>query len=485
MTETTSSAATAQVADEQQDRTIPHPTSALLAVGTGALIVSLTQTMLVPVLSELPTALNTSVVNVQWLLTSTLMVAAISVPVMGRLADMYGKRRILLVALFALTIGSLIDALASDVGVMIVGRMIQGVSMSAIPVGISLLSATLPAERVPRAIAMVSAMLGVGGALGLPLAAYLGAYADYHVLFWVTVVGGVLALLATLVWVPEADSVPGGRVDLIGLALFATGILCLLMPLAQGAQWGWTSPTTLGVSIAAVAVLIAFVAFERRHRDPLVDVKEVSRAPIAITNIASILFGFALYASMIGTAGFVQAPVETGYGFGASIVQGGLCLLPSGLLMLVVSPVSARLISLRGPEAALVVGGVVLSAGWVLRILLSDSIWQVIIGTCVVGVGTGIGYSGMPALINKYTDRRSLGAANSLNTLSRHVGSASASALGGSLFVMSTVLIGGNEYPSLAAYNMLFGICAVTAILAAALMLAMPRKNLTRSEDDK
>ena len=460
-----------------------HPTVVLLVIGSSALLVSLSQTLLIPVMSELPDQLDTSVANVQWLLTSTLMVAAVSVPIMGRLSDMFGRRRMLLVALAMLAVGSLIDALTSDITLLIVGRAIQGVSMAAIPIGISLVPITLPPERVPQGIAMVSAMLGVGGAVGIPVAALIAEYGEYHMLFWVTAIGGILGFVGTLVFVPDAGTKTRGGIDVIGAALFVIVVLCLLIPLAQGGDWGWTSTPIVAMLITSGVTAVLFVLVEARRRSPLVDVRELRRPQIAITNVASILFGFALYASMIGTAGFVQAPVESGYGFGASVVVGGLCLLPGGLLMLVLAPISGRLINTYGPQLLLIVGAVVVAMGWLVRIFLTGSMGEVIIGTCVVGVGTGLGYAAMPALITKYAPVAALGAANSLNTLCRHTGSAAASALGGSLFAMSTVVIGTAEFPSLTAYRVLFAICAGTAALAAVLMLLMPKKSSESQED--
>ena len=218
----------------------------LLVVGFAALTVSLTQSLLIPVLPTLPAALDTSPSNIEWLLTSTLLVGAVAVPLFGRLGDMFGKRRMMLIALGALVVGSLITCFTDDIALLIVGRAIQGVSLATIPLGISLLSSTLPRDRVGSAVAVISAMLGVGGALALPIASLIGQHADFHALFWITAIGGALALVAVVVVVPESTSRSGGRVDLVGAALLSAGLICLLLPLAQTATWGWGSPRWWG-----------------------------------------------------------------------------------------------------------------------------------------------------------------------------------------------------------------------------------------------
>lgn len=455
-----------------------HSRLKLLVVGVGALVVSLTQSLLVPVLSILPADLHTSASNVEWLLTATLLVGAVAVPFLGRLGDMFGKRAMLLVALGALTVGSLLDALTDNLGLLIAGRAIQGMSLAAIPLGISLLSSLLPRERVPAAIAVISSMLGVGGALGLPLAGVVAEHADFHVLFWITAAAGSLSLLGTLLVVPEAPSRQGGRVDLLGTAVLAAALMALLLPLSQGSEWGWSSAPTLGLLLGSAVLLIAFVLFELRIGQPLVDIRATARKPILLTNTATLMFGFALFASLIGTAAYVEAPRQTGYGFGSSIVVAGLCLLPSGLLMLLLAPVAARLMGSIGAHRTLTLGAIVVAAGWLQRIVFTESIWYVVLGNSIVGAGTGIAYAAMPALINHNSPASELAAANGLNSLSRTLGSSLASAIGGSLLMVGTVTVAGLELPSLSAYRALFAICAGAATCAAVIALFIPHRRL-------
>ena len=199
----------------------------LLAVGLGGLAVSMAQTLLVPVLQALPGELGASSADVEWLLTSTLLVAAVSVPVLGRLGDMYGKRRMLLISLVALVVGSLITCVTDNLGLLILGRGIQGISIAAIPLGISLLATLLPRDKVGSAIAVISAMLGVGGALALPIGGLIGEHADFHALFWLTAAIGALAVAAIAAIVPESPVRTGGRIDLVGTVLLSGALVAL------------------------------------------------------------------------------------------------------------------------------------------------------------------------------------------------------------------------------------------------------------------
>lgn len=447
----------------------------LLLVGLGALIVSLAQTLLVPVLGELPQKLHSDTATINWLLTSTLLVGAVAIPLMGRLADMWGKRLLLLIALAAMVIGSVITALSDNVAVLIVGRAIQGISGAAVPLGISLLATLLPKKRRASAIATISAMLGVGGALGLPFAGLVVEHGDFHTLFWITGAGALVALAGILFFVPESHDKQGGRVDVLGALLLAGALVALLLPLSEGADWGWGSARVIWLFIAAAVLFAAFGLWEGRHKAPLVDLSSLGRRPVLITNIASMFIGFALFASMIGTATYVEMPKETGYGFASSTLTAGFTMLPSGLAMLVFAPVAARLINSIGAHRTLSLGAFIVAIGWVLRIFMHAELWQVIVGSAVVGIGTGIGYAAMPALISANTPHNELASANSVNTVVRTLGSSLATAIGGSILASFTLTLGPASLPSLDGYRVLFAICGAAALLASILALFASR----------
>ncbi|WGL51158.1 MFS transporter [Nocardioides sp. BP30] len=453
----------------------------LLIIGTAALAVSLCQSLLIPILGILPQQIpsHPSSAAVEWLLTSTLLVGAVAVPLFGRLGDMFGKRLMLMVAVLALVVGSVLCGVTSAMPLLILGRAIQGASMAAIPLGISLLASLLPREKVGRAIALISAMLGVGGALALPIGGFVGEHADFHWLFWITAIVGGLSLGGILLVVPEAPSRSRGRVDVVGAVLLSAALVALLLPLAQTSTWGWGSPKTIGLLVLAVVLLLVFGLVQTRTREPLVDLAALRRKPIVLTNTASVLFGFALFAMMIGTAQYVQAPKESGYGFASSILVSGVCMLPAGLMMLLLSNVSAAMIHRIGAPRTLAIGALVVALGWVLRIALTGHLWEIVVGTAVIGVGVALGYAAMPTLINTHTPVTELAAANGLNSLARSLGTSLASAIGGSVLaghvVVATIDGTAVGWSTLGAYRALFAACIVASMIAAGLALLVPR----------
>jgi len=476
LSSTTSPATAGAAADRTAatDAWSPRQVAAVAIVALCGVIVALTQTLLVPVLPEIQLALGSSTSGTQWLLTVTLLVAAVAVPVFGRLGDLYGKRLMLMVAAAALLVGSLICAFSDSLGWLIVGRAISGASAAAIPLGISLIGSVLPAKRAGSGIALVSATLGIGGALGLPLAALVAEHADYHALFWICVAGGVIALVGVRLAVAEPPRVARGRLDLVGTALLAAALVALLLPLAQATRWGWSDPKTVGLLAAAVLLLVVFVLAERRIASPLVDLVVNARPALLLTNVASICVGFALFASLIGTAAYVQAPAASGYGFGSSVLASGMAMAPSGIAMLLLSPVSAKLSERFGPKTALALGAAVIAVGFLSRIVLTGSYLQIVIGTTIAGAGTGIAYAAMPSLILRGAPAAELAAANGLNALARSVGSSLASAIGGTILAASTITLGAYALPSLTAYRVLFAACAGAAVLGGLIALVIP-----------
>lgn len=314
----------------------------------------------------------------------------------------------------------------------------------------------------------------------MPLAGLVAEYSDWKMLFWISTVLAVLCFIGVSALIPETGRT-GGRIDLLGSVLLSGGLVCFFLPLSEGGDWGWGSARVWTLFGAAVVLLAIFGFSQTRVGDPLVDLKALANPPVLLTNIASVLFGFALFAMMLGTASFIQAPEATGYGFSSSIVAGGLSLLPSGLMMLVFSAVAAKLIPRIGAPRTLALGALVVALGWGMRVVWSGSLTEVVVGSTIVGIGTGIGYASIPTLINANTPADEIAAANGLNTLFRSMGSSLASAIGATLLAGTTVLVGPYEFPALEAYEELFGLCSVMALGAAVIAIVLHFRKDVRS----
>ncbi|WP_033320458.1 MFS transporter [Streptomyces yerevanensis] len=454
----------------------PRPNVVVAVLAFGGIVVSLMQTLVIPIVPELPTLLNAPASDTAWAVTATLLAAAVATPMMGRLGDMYGKRRMLLVSMVMLVAGSVTAALSESLVPMIVGRALQGLSAGVIPLGISIMRDELPAERLGSATALMSASLGVGGALGLPAAALIADNFDWHVLFWASAGMGVVALLLVLALVPESRVRTGGRFDLIGAVGMAAGLVCLLLAISKGGDWGWGSGTILGLFGAAVVILLVWGFFELRVSQPLVDLRTTARRQVLFTNLASIAIGFAMFAMSLVIPQLLQLPEATGYGLGQSLLAAGLVMAPSGLVMMALAPVSAAVSKAKGPKVTLMIGSLIVAGGYALNIVLMDEVWHFILVSCVIGAGIGFTYGSMPALIMSAVPASETGAANSLNTLMRSIGTSVASAVAGVILAQMTTTFGSTALPSEDGFKAVLAIGVGAALLAFFVASFIPRR---------
>ncbi|MFD3310647.1 MFS transporter [Streptomyces sp. NPDC058694] len=428
------------------------------------IVVAVMQTLLVPVIKDLPELLGTSPSNATWVMTSTLLAGAVSTPIMGRLGDLYGKRRMLIASLAVMVVGSLIAGFTSDLLVMIVGRALQGFAMGAIPLGIGLMRDGLPREKLGSAMALMSSSIGVGGGLALPVAALVAQHADWHALFFGSAGLGTLSILLTLAFVPESPMRAVGTFDVWGALGLSAGLVLFLLPITKGSDWGWTSGTTLGLFGAAAVVLLLWGLMELRLKAPLVDLRTTARPAVLFTNLASIMVGVAFYAVSLVLPQLLQLPTSTGYGLGQSMVVAGLCVAPLGLTMMFTAPVYARISAKYGPKVTLMIGMLIIAVGYGAGLGLMSAAWQTIVIAVVLGAGIGLAYSSLPALIIGAVPASETGAANGLNTLMRSIGTSVSSAVIGMVLANTADQVGGVAVPTMQGFRVSF-LIATGAVL--------------------
>ncbi|MFV0457167.1 MAG: MFS transporter [Actinomycetales bacterium] len=456
-----------------------RPTGLVVAVlclcGT---IVSLQQTLVVPLLPDYPRILGTSAENASWLVTATLLTSAVATPIIAKAADMYGKRRMLLLCLVVMLAGSVLAAMSNTLPPVIAGRCLQGFAAALIPVGISIMRDELPSERVGGAVALMSATLGIGAAIGTPLAGVLYEHYSWHMLFWVSAASAAVFVVLVPLVVPESSVRSPGTFDVLGAILLSGALVSLLLAISKGGHWGWTSPTVVGLVVVGVGLLAAWAPLELRVSSPMVDLRTSARRPVLLTNIASLLVGFAMFANMLSTTQQLQMPTATGYGLGLGVLEAGLCMLPAGLLMVVLAPVSARLSRAFGARVTLLSGALVMAFGYLVRVFLTDSLWHIVLGSAVVSAGTALAYAVMPTLIMRSVPITETASANGLNSLLRAVGTSTSSATLTAVLAASTMQVGALTFPTLAAFQHAFVIAGAMALGAAGVAAMLPSRRL-------
>lgn len=434
-------------------------------------------TLVVPLQAELPDLLNASREDTSWVVTITLLVAAIATPISGRLGDMYGKRRVVIALMTLLIVGSLIAALAGSITGVIIGRAFQGAVTGVIPLGIAIMRDVLPPERLGTAVALMSATMGVGGALGLPVAAYLALNADWHALFWLAALLGTIGLVLVAVAVPGDVLRTAGRLDLLGAAGLAIGLTGILLFVSRGADWGWSSPVTLGSGIGGVATLLLWGWYQLRAKEPLLDLRVAARPAVLFTNIAAIGMGFALFSSNVTFPQMLELPVESGSGFGLDMMQAALIVMPAGLVMMVISPISGWLERTIGARTLFTSGTAAIVLAYVFVLLWSSEVWHIFAANIFIGVGIGFTFAAMPMIIMRAVPAHETGASNGLNALFRSVGTSSASAVMGGVLAAMSIEFEGQLIPSRAAFDVCYWLAVAAGVIGLVVSLFIPKQS--------
>src|SRR3954464_6625265 len=321
----------------------PRARTILAVLSLGGIAYALLQSLVVPALPEIQASPHTPESSIGWILTAFLLSASVATPIIGRLGDMYGKERLLMIVLLMLAFGTLISAIASSLWLMVLGRVIQGAGGGIFPLAFSIIRDEFPNERVPGAIGLVSSLLGIGGGAGVVFAGIVIDNLSYHWLFWFPLVAIVFTAFLTWRYIPESPVKTPAHVNYRAAALMTAGISGVLLAITETSTWGWGSPKTLTLLAFGMVLIAAWVREELRSREPLVDMRMMAIRGVWTTNAVAFLIGVGMYSSFILLPELVQEPASTGYGFGASVTAAGLFLLPATIAIVVVGQMAGLL----------------------------------------------------------------------------------------------------------------------------------------------
>jgi EmrB/QacA subfamily drug resistance transporter len=443
-------------------------TFAVLAMGT--LSYTLLQSLVLPALPTLQRELHTSESSVAWVLTAYLLSASIATPILGRLGDMYGKEKMLLVVLGGIMAGSVIGALASSMPVMIVARIVQGTGGATFPLAFGIVRDEFPPDRVPWGIGLISTIIGVGGGLGIVLGGPIIEHLSFRWLFWIPLVLTSFSLVAAWRFVPESPVRAPGRVN-YGTALLLSGWLStLLVGVSEGSLWGWTSLRVVGLLVVAAALFVIWVRAELASDHPLIDMTMMRIPTVWWTNLSALLFGVGMYSIIVLIPPFLQSASSNGYGFGLSPAISGLFLAPNAGAMLFTGFAIGNLTARFGSKALLLVGALLGGVSFVALTVANGHPWQFLVVISVSGLGIGLGFAAMSNLVVDAVDETQTGAATGMNANIRTIGGAIGSA------VVASVLTSGAHggIPLHRSYTLSFGILALAFFLAAGAAAAVP-----------
>jgi EmrB/QacA subfamily drug resistance transporter len=447
----------------------------------GVTAYALLQSLVTPVLPTIQHDLHTSQGTATWVLTAYLLSASIFTPILGRVGDMVGKERMLVVTLLALAAGSVLAGLAHSIGVLILARAIQGIGGAVLPLSFGIVRDEFPAIKVATGVGVVAAMAAVGGGAGIVLAGPIVNSLNYHWLFWIPLIITLIAAVCAHLFVPESPVRTPGRISWLAAVLLSGWLVALLVAVSEAPKWGWGSSKVIGLIALAVVVGVAWVVVELRAREPLIDMHMMRVPAVWTNNLVAFLFGIGMYSVIAFLPQFLQTPKSTGYGFGASIIQSGLYLLPLTVTMFAFGMLSGRIAARYGSKSAVIVGSFFSLGAYLMLAFAHSESWEIYVASTLLGIGLGLAFSAMSNLIVQAVPPAQTGVASGMNANIRTIGGAVGAAVMSSI-VTSTLLHSG--YPAARGYTYGFAFLAAMTLVAIVASIFIPTSTSTAARDD-
>ncbi|MFC1408924.1 MFS transporter [Streptacidiphilus sp. N1-12] len=448
----------------------------LLVLGLAGTVFALMQALVIPALPRIQTSLGTNADGAAWISTAYLLSACILTPVIGRLGEMVGKRRMMLASLATFAVGTLVCATAGSLGELVAGRVVQGTAGGIYPLAFAIIRDRLPRERVPAGIGLISSLLGIGGGLGLVLPGPIMARLSYQWLFWLPLV----VILATLVlaarYIPaDGPAEAGAGIPWGSSLMMALGLSAVLVAVSESATWHWADIRTLGLLLLGAAALLGWGRAEARSSNPLVDMGLMRLRGVWTANAAAMLIGMGMYASFLIIPEFVQSPVRLGYGFGASVTGAGLFMLPTAAVQLLLGPASGLLHRRFSLRAQLIAGQLSCAAGFSSLAVWHAAPWQIYAATTVLGIGFWLCLVALPNQVVSAVPAARTGSATAVNTVVRNAGGAVGGQLAAAIIVGSAQA--GSTAPAASGYIGALILCAAATCAGTLVAFAVPRRN--------
>jgi EmrB/QacA subfamily drug resistance transporter len=450
---------------------VKHPGGVLVVLLLAGISFALSQTLVIPALPDIAHDVQASPAAASWILSGFLLSASIATPIVGKLGDVFGKGRVLTLVLLLFSFGGVVCALGNSIGILIAGRVIQGVAGGVFPLAFGIVRDTFPPERRATGLGLVSAIIGIGAGIGLPLSGVIADNLGVPWLFWISLIALPAALAAHRL-VPESPASRRLRIDWLGAALLSGALGAVLLAVTEANDWGWGSARTIGLFAAGAVLALIWLRVESHVDEPLIDLGVLRARAVATTNLTGLLVGFAMFSSFLLIPQFAQAPESSGYGFGDSVTQAGVLLVPAALFQLVGGPLAGGLGARIGFRTTLAIGATAATAAFIFLAAAHSHPWQFVVAAALLGTGISFAFASMANLIVGAVPQSEVGVATGINTIMRTVGGAFGAAVATAILTGHT--IGSSAIPSEGAYTAAFVMSAVGGLLAIAAALAVP-----------
>lgn len=388
-------------------------------------------------------------------------------PIVGKLGDIYGKKKILVVVLISYSVMVTLTSFAPDFNILLISRTFQGVGLGIFPLAFSLVREEFPRELVPKAQGLLSAMFGAGLALGLPLGAFIansyGWQTNYHI-----ATPFVIALTILIIFMTKESSFrnPEAKMDYVGATILGAALALIVLGLSEGSVWGWTSTPVLGMVLGGLLLLVPLIPYERRLKESAVlDFAQLRIRNVLLSNIMGVIVGVGMLLAFQSVVFQLEDMKPVGYGF--DIFTAGLYLLPLAIVMLIVAYPVGVLISKVGVKPFLIVGSIIGSIGFLLISTATTAI-QIAGYLSVASVGISILMVAMQNLLVLTVKPHEMGLATSMNTVFRNVGQSLGAPIAGSILSTFTFSVALGtitlQLPTQAAFQYTYYVAAIAFV---------------------
>jgi len=435
---------------------------------TVAALVAVVTSLGAPLIPSIAQSDRVSLSAGEWVLTAALMTGALATPAMGRLADGPKKRRVIVFALAVVFAGCVLSALSTGFALLVVGRGLQGVGLGLLPVTMAIARSQFSPQKTARAVATLSVSAAVGAGLGYPITSLIAQFYDYRAAFWFGAITVASALVLVVLVLPAQSEGRSRRFDYLGMTALGTAVVGVSVVLSEGGDWRWTSLRTLGLSAFSLAMVGVWAAHELRTTDPLIDIRQVRNRSVLTADTSAFLIAVAMYLFLPIIVEFVQIPVVSGYGFGASILTSGLVFVPLSFGSFAASRCLRAYTNRFGVRSMIPFGSVIFAVSTLFFALEHRALWEAFVASGIAGLGIGFTFAAMPGFIIQAVPASETGSAMGLYQVLRSVGLSLGSALAAAVLISFTK--SGRTYPTYEGFRVTLiiatALCGATAILS-------------------
>lgn len=402
-----------------------------------------------------------------WLVGVYVLVLAATAAVGGRLGDLYGRRRVMIIAVIVAGIGSLISAVSHSLLLTILGRALQGACGVILPLALGMVRDAVAQDQRSLWVGVLTGAYSFSGIFGFAIGGALSEYASWRWIFWLTAI--LAPLVCVIIWLGTPRGIERAKQNLNywGL-LFAPAVACLLLSLTEGGSWGWTSSATLGVLALGTVFLVGWLVSELRSNDPLINIRLLGDRRIAIANCLAFLIGLGAFQLPLVLNLLLQQPVWTGVGLGISASIAGLLKIPSNVASGLAGAFAGYLSGKRGVRLVTSMGAALLILAWGGLLLSHDNVWFVVAAMCVANAGAAVVLTTVSVIVLGAVPSERSSEAVGMTSVSRAIGVTT-----GALLVTGILTLWASDVPGASAYANKFGYLTCFAFITGTGILAM------------